>query len=106
MANIIPITCPNCSASLQIESNRQEAFCTYCGAKFLVHNDNEKIMRTIDETEIAKANANKDIELKRMELETEAEMLREKNKNKKLIITFVYLAFLMILALIMTYLQK
>ncbi len=30
---MIVLTCPNCGASMQIEENRQFAFCTYCGTK-------------------------------------------------------------------------
>ena len=82
MAELIPITCPNCSASLQIESNRQEAFCTYCGAKFAISNDNEHIVRTIDEAAIAKANADKEIELRRLELEREEKLLAHEKKIK------------------------
>ena len=30
---MVVLTCPNCGASMQIEENRQFAFCTYCGTK-------------------------------------------------------------------------
>ena len=30
---MIVLTCPNCGASMEIEDNRQFAFCTYCGTK-------------------------------------------------------------------------
>ena len=30
---MVVLTCPNCGASMQIEENRQFAFCQYCGTK-------------------------------------------------------------------------
>lgn len=36
---MIPIECPRCNARLDIEANRKEAFCTYCGTKFMLKDD-------------------------------------------------------------------
>lgn len=36
---IIPIECPKCNATLNIEADREFAFCSYCGAKVFIHDD-------------------------------------------------------------------
>lgn len=53
--SFVPVKCPECGASLSIEANRSQAFCTYCGTKIIIYNDNEFIYR--DEAEIKKAEA-------------------------------------------------
>ena len=47
--NLISLKCPECKATLNIESDRKQAFCSYCGNKVLVHNENEHIYRHIDD---------------------------------------------------------
>ena len=64
--DFVSAKCPECGAALQVEKNRKEAFCTYCGAKVLIHNENEHIYRTVDEAELKKA----EVEAKRIEAET------------------------------------
>lgn len=51
------VKCPECGASFEIESGRKMAFCTYCGTKIFLNNENEYIIHTIDEAEIKKAEA-------------------------------------------------
>lgn len=82
MADLIPITCPNCSASLQIENNRQEAFCTYCGAKFLIDNKNVQTIHTIDEAAIARANA--EYNIRKAEEETKQRQIASEEKEKQM----------------------
>ena len=40
---VISIKCPECSAILDVEEGREEVFCTYCGNKIKVQNENEYI---------------------------------------------------------------
>lgn len=84
----ITAKCPECGSILQIDSNRDVAFCSYCGAKVLIHNENEYITRTIDEAEILKAEVESkkvDIESKRVETENylKIEELKDSKKEKK-----------------------
>ena len=65
----ITIKCPECSADLQIEDGRDYAFCSYCGAKVMIANDNEHIYRTIDEAGIKHAETERMIRLRELELE-------------------------------------
>lgn len=49
---LISVKCPECGAALDIEQGRTQCFCSYCGAKILTHDDNEYIIRKIDEAEL------------------------------------------------------
>ena len=65
---LIPVKCPECGASLNAEEGRQQMFCQYCGAKIILSNDNEYIIRTIDEAGIKKAEVDRSIQMKKLEL--------------------------------------
>lgn len=67
--NLVSIKCPDCGAALDVEEGRKQLFCSYCGAKVLVDNENEHIIRHVDEAEIKKAESNQVIQLKRAEVD-------------------------------------
>ena len=81
---LVSVKCPECGAALTVEDGRQQAFCSYCGTRVLIANENEKITRTINEAEIKKAEAERDIRLKELENEN------QKQKNNKKIIAFLW----------------
>ena len=67
--------CPECGATISNESDRKIAFCTYCGTKILLKDENEYTIRTIDEAgiktaeaRIAEAEATHAIRMKEMEM--------------------------------------
>ena len=66
---LISIKCPDCGKTLSIEGDRTQAFCTYCGASVIIHNENEQVFRTIDEAGIKHAETEKLIKLKELEME-------------------------------------
>lgn len=82
MVELISLTCPNCSATMQIENNRKEAYCTYCGTKMLVHNSNEKVVHHIDHAAMAMVDAQLEVELQRMKMVAD-ERRRQDEKEKK-----------------------
>lgn len=49
---LISVKCPDCGQTLSIEENRSQAFCSYCGSKILISNENEYIFRQVDEAGI------------------------------------------------------
>ena len=57
MINPVSIKCPECSAFLEIEEGRKQVYCTYCGAKLIMCNDNEYIVRHIDEAKVNRVEA-------------------------------------------------
>lgn len=69
MVRLISVKCPDCGAALQFEEGRQTAFCSYCGAKFLLHNENEFIYRNIDEAGIKQAENDRVYMMKELEME-------------------------------------
>ncbi len=75
MIKMISVKCPDCGAALQLEEGRQTAFCSYCGAKILLHNENEYIYRTIDEAEIKQAENDRDFMMKELAMEEKEDKL-------------------------------
>lgn len=83
--NLIPVKCPACGANLNIEEGRKQIFCSYCGMKIIVNNENEYIYRHIDEAQIKQTEAQM--------MQTEAETLlrikeleieeKDKERNRK-----------------------
>ena len=68
--NLISLKCPECGALLSIEENRSTAFCTYCGAKVIVHNENERIQKniTVDAARIRESDNEREIQLKELDV--------------------------------------
>lgn len=66
---LITVKCPECEASLDIEEGRKQLFCSYCGSKILIQNDNEYIVHNINEADVRQAEADKIIRLRELELE-------------------------------------
>ena len=84
MIRLISVKCPDCGAALQLEEGRQTAFCSYCGTKILLHNENEHIIRNIDEAGIRQAENDRAYMMKELELE-------EKDEKHHRFLTFVWL---------------
>lgn len=73
MIRFISVKCPECGAALQFEEGRKTAFCSYCGAKILLHNENEHIYRNINEAEIRQAENDRAYMMKAFEIEEKAD---------------------------------
>lgn len=84
---IIPIKCPECGAEQGIEEGRTQAFCSYCGTKFMINNENEQIFRTIDEARIKENETDRLIRLKELELEEKRREEEARSKKIKMIIS-------------------
>ena len=59
--NVVQIRCPACGADLSVDSTREFSFCSYCGSKVILNNDNEHVYRTIDEAGIKQAETDQDL---------------------------------------------
>lgn len=77
----VSIKCPECGASLDVEEGRQQIFCSYCGTKVMVQNDNEYIYRHIDEAGIKQAETDRMIRLREVELEEAQARRNDKLRN-------------------------
>ncbi len=62
------VKCPECGADLQIEDGRKQLFCSYCGTKIIVTNENEHIYRHIDEAGMKQAETDRMVRMRELEL--------------------------------------
>lgn len=101
----ISVVCPNCGAQMSIEHHCKQAVCGCCGTQLLIHNENEKIVHTIDEADIKRAEAEYKLGAQRIEADTENERLKfelqklkeeneAKNTTRMLIFAGILLLFL------------
>ena len=89
--------CPECNAPINAELGRPFIYCSYCGAKVLLVNENEYVIRTIDEAGIAKANAKKAIRMRELDLEEENQ---SHSIQTKTILLYLWIAAIVIIAAI------
>ena len=94
---LISVKCPDCGQTLSIEENRTQAFCTYCGAKVLISNENEYVFRQVDEAGIQKAETERLIKLKELELQEQREI---HGRNLRKVLTTLWLIISVILLII------
>ena len=76
------IKCPECGATLQIEEDRSQLYCSYCGTPIIITNENEHIIRYVDEAEIIKAETNKMVSLNEINKE-ESSNHEESHRQKE-----------------------
>ena len=95
--DLISVKCPDCGQTLSIEENRTQAFCTYCGAKVLISNENEYVIRQVDEAGIKKAETERLIKLKELELQEQREIQTRKLRR---VLTVIWLIISVILLVI------
>lgn len=72
----ISVKCPECGAELSVENGREFAYCSYCGTKVIISNDNEHIYRTIDEASVKQAETDRIVKLKELEMEEKSKRMR------------------------------
>lgn len=99
---ITSVKCPECGANLPIEEGRTQIFCSYCGTKVMVTNENEFIYHHIDETKIRQAEAESAVELKRLEMEERRIAEKQKVRKIKIIISII-LGLVALLSFVVAY---
>ena len=78
--------CPKCGGDISVESGRSETYCSYCGAKLIVTNDNEIVMRTVDEASVNQTAADYLVRMKELEIaETRRKEKQEEDKRNMII---------------------
>lgn len=90
--NFTSVKCPECGASLPIEEGRTQVFCSYCGTKVIITNENEYIYRHIDEAEIKQAETDRLIKLKQIEIAEKKRAAAEHTKSLKIKISLILAA--------------
>lgn len=82
---LITLKCPECGATLQLDQDRKECFCTYCGSKILLDEEIQK----------------QDIKFEKRIID-EAAVEQEKTKQKNDLQAFILIIFLFILMFLCT----
>ena len=75
---LVSMKCPECNAALNVEEGRKQIFCSYCGTKIIIDNDNEYVYRHIDEAKIKRVETEQLLRLREMELEE-----KERDRSRK-----------------------
>ncbi len=83
------VKCPDCGAVLPIEEGRNQVFCSYCGSKIIMTNENEDVYRHIDEAEIKQAETERILRLKKIEFIEKKREEAAKIKRIKIKLTIV-----------------
>ncbi len=78
---VTSLKCPECSATLPLPKNRENIFCAYCGSSIIVQNDNEFIIRHIDEARIKEAEVYKEVETEKCH--TALKIEHDRNETQK-----------------------
>lgn len=91
------VKCPECGAMLPIEEGRTQVFCSYCGTKVIITNENEHIFRHIDEAGIKQAETNRMVRMRELDLE---EQLAAQGNGLKKVLTIIWMALSLIVLVI------
>ena len=94
--SLTSVKCPDCGASLSVEEGRTQFFCSYCGAKVILTNENEYIYRHVDEAGVAQAETDRMIKLRRLQMEEK----EAKNRKKWIVVWLVGSTVLMALGVL------
>ena len=86
---LIPMKCPSCGAELSVEEDRKQIFCSFCGCKIIINNENEYTYRMIDEAGIKQAEVNRDVQMKKYEIYEKNRVEKEKRNKIKFFISIL-----------------
>lgn len=96
---LITMRCTNCGAELEIDPDRQQVFCSYCGTKLLLDDESVHVTsRIVDEARLKEA----EVRLKELEYAHEKE-LREETLLREQKKVFRIAAVLYICAVLISY---
>lgn len=94
------VKCPSCGAELTVkDDNRDFMFCEFCGTKVRL-DDYQETHRYVNEAEVQRVKAEKELELKKMEFEERKRKDDDKSFMKFLIGMAAFIAFFVILMMI------
>lgn len=94
---MVSVKCPDCGATLSVEGDRKTAFCSYCGSKIILHNDNEYTINVNDEAEVKYAETDQIVNLKKLEFAEKAAQDRKQVRKLKILISLALAAIGMVM---------
>ena len=100
MISLVPVKCPQCGADLEIEDGRETAFCTYCGAKIIINDENRFTYRHIDDARVKHAETEQMVKMKQMEMAEKKRVDALKTKVLKIKISLALAAIGIILMIV------
>ena len=86
MVKMISLVCPNCGAKLDVKDGTQTCFCTYCGSKIVISDDNNRTYTknvNINQTSYDRT------EIEKIKLEHELKVQDEKREIKQAIAAMI-----------------
>lgn len=89
---MVSLKCPDCGANIELDSEREFGFCSYCGTKILINSEMNE-----NEANVKIANINANIELEKMKMEKE----RDKNLLKIIILMFSFAAVMFFILMLL-----
>ncbi len=93
----VSVKCPECGAALDVEEGRKQIFCSYCGSKVMIENDNEYIYRHIDEAGIKQAETDRMVRMRELDF---AEKQSMQGNGVKKVLTSIWIVLSLIIVAI------
>lgn len=81
MLTLISLQCPKCGSTFVVSKDNDSAFCSHCGYKVLIENDNIHILHFIDDAELVKAKTDQILTLRQIQL-LDQERIDSKRRNR------------------------
>jgi len=91
------VKCPDCGASLPNEEGREQMFCSYCGSKIIITNENEYIYRQIDEAGVKQAETDRMVRMRELDM---AEKMNTQGIGLKKVLTGIWLVLSIVIIII------
>lgn len=67
------VKCPECGADLPVEEGRTQLFCSYCGSKIIITDENKYTYHYVDDAAIKQAETDKLVKMRELDLEEKRE---------------------------------
>lgn len=91
MVKMVPMTCPNCGASIDVKEGTTVCFCTYCGTKIVIGDDNT-ITVNINKTTTDQVK----LEKLRLEHQRYEESMKQMPQTMRMLTIILVFAFLLL----------
>lgn len=75
--------CPECGATLQGDNKQAVMFCSYCGARLSVTNDNENVYRIVDDAEMTRAETERAVAYKHLDILDRKQAILDREAAKR-----------------------
>lgn len=100
------LKCTQCGANLEISTDKDHAFCQYCGHKLVLAAENEyeaavQVQASKDAANVKMHEIDAATELEQTKAKNEADIEQEQQSTKQLFLIFAFMGFICVLSVIM-----